>query len=624
MKGIIAMKIFAPEKLSALCIDYSDFILFKGTSVSFPDKDSEIGRSAIAQGEKYLDYLPTVLPLSDFRRFVEDGDRVSYETPYFVRRDALLYMTIAEMVENEGRFMRKICDILWCILEESTWVIPAHYYSEKRGYGKTAPVPYDYDEACNIDLFSSATGALIAMVYYLLGEKLSAEADGLVTERLLYELDKKIVKPYKSYTNQWWRRGTNNWNPWIASSLLTVAAIVCKDIEDRRYFIEETFKSLNFWIDGYGADGGCDEGPGYWFCAGGCLFDCLELLYDMTGGQTEEWFTHPLVVKICDFVRSAHICDGYKFNCSDAHPFSKTIYFSARFYERLGKRTGNELLRAYGNSCYYGKKLDNPMYFGTSSSFAVPYRHFANIIFSDNCAVPYKPLKCDVLPDMQFVAMRSEREEASKLYLGIKGGHNDVPHNHNDVGNYVLYSDGKPVIIDIGVGTYTKFTFNEMRYKMHFNFRSDGHNLPIICGLTQGVGRDFEASSFDFDEGTSTIRIGLEKAYEDKEGVIESYVRSAKMSGDYAEITDEISLTVDGDVQFLYYTPSKPKAVDGAVELCENTVLTLSENDGVEIEEIEFDDAALIKDWGESIFKITVKSRSNAGKITMRSKFTKK
>ena len=29
---------------------------------------------------------------------------------------------------------------------------------------------------------------------------------------------------------------------------------------------------------GYHDDGGCDEGPGYWFRAGGSLFDCLELL----------------------------------------------------------------------------------------------------------------------------------------------------------------------------------------------------------------------------------------------------------------------------------------------------------------------------------------------------------
>lgn len=34
----------------------------------------------------------------------------------------------------------------------------------------------------------------------------------------------------------------------------------------------------------YHSDGGCDEGPSYWGKAAGSLFDCCELLYDLTGG----------------------------------------------------------------------------------------------------------------------------------------------------------------------------------------------------------------------------------------------------------------------------------------------------------------------------------------------------
>ena len=37
------------------------------------------------------------------------------------------------------------------------------------------------------------------------------------------------------------------------------------------------------------------------------------------------------------------------------------------------------------------------------------------------------------------------------LYLAAKGGHNDESHNHNDIGNFIVYADGRPILIDAGV-----------------------------------------------------------------------------------------------------------------------------------------------------------------------------
>ena len=158
---------------------------------------------------------------------------------------------------------------------------------------------------------------------------------------------------------------------------------------------------------------------------------------------------------------------------------------------------------------------------------------------------------------------------------------------------------------------------------MHFNYRSEGHNLPIICGLTQSVGKQFTTSFFDFDENNSSIKMGLEKAYGGSEGVIESYTRSAKMTDNGVDIIDDISLVKDGDAQFIYYTVEKPEVCGNTVKLCEGIKLDLSENNGVSIEEIVFDDKKLVNDWGKSIYRITVNAHSIDGKITIRSKFYK-
>ena len=91
------MFIFDPQYHASLCVDYGDFYFFKDHKGAFPGKDTELGKARIADAESYLDYLPTVLPLSDFRRFNEDGNRVDYENPYFYRRRALTSLVLGEL-----------------------------------------------------------------------------------------------------------------------------------------------------------------------------------------------------------------------------------------------------------------------------------------------------------------------------------------------------------------------------------------------------------------------------------------------------------------------------------------------------------------------------------------------
>ncbi|MCG8499689.1 MAG: heparinase II/III-family protein, partial [Firmicutes bacterium] len=62
------------------------------------------------------------------------------------------------------------------------------------------------------------------------------------------------------------------------------------------------------------------------------------------------------------------------------------------------------------------------------------------------------------------------------FFFAAKGGYNDKSHNHNDVGNFVLYYNGYPVFIDVGVGTYTAKTFSNKRYEI-WTMQSEYHNL---------------------------------------------------------------------------------------------------------------------------------------------------
>ena len=86
-------------------------------------------KAVVEKAEKYLDYVFPILPLSLYRRYYTDGDRTQYQNLYFPRRDALIYLSMAEMYERKGRFTNKLIDVIWAILEETTWLIPAHFRS---------------------------------------------------------------------------------------------------------------------------------------------------------------------------------------------------------------------------------------------------------------------------------------------------------------------------------------------------------------------------------------------------------------------------------------------------------------------------------------------------------------
>ena len=97
------------------------------------------------------------------------------------------------------------------------------------------------------------------------------------------------------------------------------------------------------------------------------------------------------------------------------------------------------------------------------------------------------------LKSVQLMTSRTDRG----LFIASHAGHNAESHNHNDVGDVILYSDGKPVIIDVGSGTYTSKTFSKDRYTLWYN-TSAYHNVPLINGFQQEAGRQFEAKNVKY------------------------------------------------------------------------------------------------------------------------------
>ena len=246
------------------------------------------------------------------------------------------------------------------------------------------------------------------------------------------------------------------------SNWLAAALLVEKDPARRDASVHKALRCLDAFLASYPADGGCDEGPGYWDRAGGSLFDCLELLHSASGGEIDV-FDRPLIQEIGRYIGRVHIAGPWSVNFADA---AAKPGGSASLIFRYGKAIGDQGMTGFGAWLAREQGLGKGAVGGASAFSAGRFRPCSGSRRSCRTE-PKEPLARDVwFPGLQVMAARSFEGSTKGLYLAAKGGHNDESHNHNDVGNFIVYADGEPVLIDVGVETYTAKTFSGRRYEI--------------------------------------------------------------------------------------------------------------------------------------------------------------
>ena len=165
----------------------------------------------------------------------------------------------------------------------------------------------------------------------------------------------------------------------------------------------------------------------------------------------------------------------------------------------------------------------------------------------------------------------SEEGSAKGLYLAAKGGQNHESHNHNDVGSFIVYHDGQPVLIDVGVEAYTAKTFSGRRYEI-WTMQSAYHNLPTINGLMQKEGRAFAAKDVRYraDERIAELSMDMAPAYP-KEAGLRSWRRTLRLErGKRITVRDVFRLEREGSsMEWSFMTPRRPTAAGpGSLRRC--------------------------------------------------------
>ena len=576
---------------------------------SLPD---DARRTLLASGEAALKTPWDLLPATVFLEFKRTGNRSHFDGARDRRRKKLQQLAVAECVEGKGRFVDEIVNGIWLTCEESFWGSNAHLGSQTSSAGLpdvAQPV---------VELFGAETAALLAWTGYLLGPQLAAVSP-LIPERIRLEADHRLLTPALTHDFGWMgMKGSapNNWDPWICSNWLTSVLLLESDARRRQAAVSRILRCLDNFLNHYADDGGCDEGPGYWSRAGASLFDCLELLRASTGGALDA-FHLPLVHQIGLYICRAHIYNELYTNFADA---PARVYPDGDLVYRFGARVGDQTMMSHGAfAAFYRDPAGIP---GDSLGRQLPALfHLAELRKAPRAQAL---LRDSWLPGIQVMAARVEENSPRGLYLAAQGGHNAESHNHNDVGNFLVYANGRPAIIDVGVETYSAKTFSSHRYDI-WTMQSAYHNCPTVDGVMQAAGREFAASdvSYHADDSAAEVRLNIATAYP-KEAHIESWKRALRLDREKNQVTlvDDYALAKTAKVITL--TLMTPCAVtkdgEGKLSLAAGSDTVRIDYDArvftPVIEEIQLEDHKLRSEWGERLFRILLRAENPPPRAT--------
>ena len=569
----------------------------------------EYGAIFVPLADETLEKTQPIIPASKYLEYARGtitgqgrNDELMYDRLY-----DLNVLALAECMTGAGKYLDAAMDFMWAVGEEFTWCIPAHD-------GSALPLPEDPV----IELISAETAANLAAAWRLLGPALGELEAGPTEKMVKYQVRHRILEPYVN-RGWWWLGAEGNWNSWINTNIL-FAALVLEDNQSRRLaIVKRSMDSVEKFLSFYGPDGGCDEGATYWVWAGGKLNEYLSMLKLATGGKID-LFGAPLIYNIGDFVCKMQIDGPYVVNFGDAN--AKRWTYGDFIYD-YGKNTGNQPMMDYGALLMQQTGVGPD----SRSLFSLVRRMAIALEAKDNPgAYPY--YRDSYSPDIEVMTARQAQGSGQGLYIAAKGSHNGVPHNHNDVGGFVVYADGQPVLVDAGVATYTKDTFSDNRYDI-WSMQSAWHNLPMVNGVMQKEGREYAARdvSYELKGENACLFMDIAGAYP-KEAGIETWRRDFIFDRGAQAITLRENFTLrqaSDDIRLHLLTPIEPVLEPGAVLLGDVRVEYPDGLLATSVDGKDLTDTAANGYWGgywdeSTMYRIALRWRESAsqGDVTLR------
>ena len=429
------------------------------------------------------------IPFSSFKRHDIDGDRKEFENLYFERRKRLLTFALLSWLYEREEDIIELENIIWVILNEYTWAIPAHLSRTHVENGvmtkERVGLKELQEDGYMIDLFAAETASALAETISLVGDKLTpilVRRIELYVKRRIFDV---IENPYYH-----WKYSTNNWSAVCAGSCGITAIYLEHDPDKLAKILSISLSAINNFVKGYTEDGGCLEGMSYWLYGFGYFTYFADLLEKRTNGEIN-LFADEKVEKMAEFPQKAFVYGGKIANFSDtgsafAFPPSVPSLLANKYKDVKIPPLECLQLDDYSDNC---------------ARFALGVRDF---VWTDEhlSERAMKSFDVNVLPYAQWYVATSK----NGVGIAAKAGYNAEPHNHNDTGSFHVFKNGHMTLADVGSGEYQSQYFGPERYTF-FPTSSASHNLPIINGRYQEYGKDKAARDVRISDDGITMDI---------------------------------------------------------------------------------------------------------------------
>ena len=266
------------------------------------------------------------------------------------------------------------------------------------------------------------------------------------------------------------------------------------------------------------------------------------------------------------------------------------------------------------------------------------------------------------IPDIYYESCGLLIARDRHFVLAVKAGDNGDSHNHNDVGSFTLYRDGRPFFIDLGVETYTAKTFSEDRYSI-WTMQSQYHNLAtfrtadglwlqqqpgeaygaeaVSCSLQGMAGTPGESGSKaapgttagqtaggelyreQTERAGQTVRMQMELAGAYPAGCVRSYERTVCFEKERRIVLEdrtegmapgeywELSLMTYEEPQVMQLPEREELRGARAIRLGECGNFRLEGVANLRCEEIPIEDARLGEMWQHSVYRLRIRPNGN-------------
>ncbi|WP_141675480.1 hypothetical protein [Formosa haliotis] len=515
---------------------------------------SPSGQAYLEKAKSLLDKTPEV-PISDsiYRIANRDGNRGIYKPRYYRTMDRLEHFILGECIENQGNFLPQIATFANAIMAMKSWVHPNHD-DNNNGILEGRRV--------SIDLGARKFGSVLAIAEALLADKLPEQLRSDIANNIQRRITDTYLKSTQySDENNTWIRSTSNWNSVCTSGTILATITNSQDYDKRLAAVGSALNSMTYYLSGFGDDGYCSEGLGYWGYGFGHYLYLAQLLYDYSEGRIDLFkFDNPEKLKnVGNFPENFVIQDQ---RCA---PFADGV-------SRVSNKGSNfaNVLSAH----YYSAIQPSEIRMEEAAEQLITWNHPALFEVSKQAQEPELP-NHTYFDDFGMVISRGKQQ--TPFSIAIKGGHNAENHNHSDVGTYTLVLGQDIMSGDIGAPSYRAGAFSPENPARS----SWGHPVPKLNEILQsnGIARKGIFKQTDFQANKDKVLIDLKPAYDFPAlQVLERSMTNDKSGTGTITIEDYFVATEAVSFETAIMTLNTYEISDN------NTVILTSENQKVKVE----------------------------------------